>query len=93
MAFSLECTAELEPCFQPIASSRQLRRIVAVELAAEGRRDRQGTLPAQATSGSRASRSSASRPRVMQPFFVVNITVPSANSSGVYNCISQKGEQ
>ena len=29
----------------------------------------------------------------MQPFFVVNITVPSANSSGVYNCISQKGER
>eukprot|EP01052_Picozoa_sp_SAG31_P010493 SAG31_NODE_576_length_13956_cov_10.311828_3_plen_699_part_00 len=32
----------------------------------------------------------AAEPRVMQPFFVVNITVPSMNASGVYNCISQK---
>jgi elongation factor 2 len=32
----------------------------------------------------------AAAPRVMQPFFVVNITVPSMQASGVYNCISQK---
>merc|ERR1719272_1040196 len=33
----------------------------------------------------------AAEPRVMQPFFVVNITVPSMQASGVYGCISQKG--
>ena len=33
----------------------------------------------------------AATPAVMEPVFVVNITVPAANASGVYGCISQKG--
>ena len=33
----------------------------------------------------------AAVPKVMEPMFVVNITVPAANASGVYGCVSQKG--
>ena len=29
-------------------------------------------------------------PRVMEPYFIVNITVPASHVSGVYNCVSQK---
>jgi elongation factor 2 len=32
----------------------------------------------------------AAEPRVMEPFFIVNITVPASHVSGVYNCVSQK---
>ena len=32
----------------------------------------------------------AAAPRVMEPFFIVNITVPASHVSGVYNCVSQK---
>merc|ERR1711939_1115424 len=32
----------------------------------------------------------AASPRVMEPFFIVNITVPASHVSGVYNCVSQK---
>jgi len=33
----------------------------------------------------------AASPKVLEPMFIVNITVPAANASGVYGCISQKG--
>jgi len=32
----------------------------------------------------------SAEPRVMEPFFIVNITVPASHVSGVYNCVSQK---
>merc|ERR1712166_712744 len=33
----------------------------------------------------------AASPKVLELMFIVNITVPAANASGVYGCISQKG--
>jgi elongation factor 2 len=32
----------------------------------------------------------SAEPRCMEPFFIVNITVPASHVSGVYNCVSQK---